>query len=202
MLVALSRPRRSGASSYSTRWSWLSVRRPAASSAVTWTKASVPPPSGVMKPNPFASLKNFTVPWGIFGSFPVDGPTAGPPFRLEEARGRRRGGADRNPRHATGSKATIGVYGRFGKKPGGESGSASPIERLGLDLLDPVVLADGVGVAVVGMFGGAALLHLLIGFGHLRTGAEIVAEGDVAADAVIAVGVAMQVEAAQAGLRV
>src|SRR5215471_19295538 len=36
---------------------------PAASSAEAWTKTSLPPSSGSMNPNPFAVLKNFTVPF-------------------------------------------------------------------------------------------------------------------------------------------
>src|SRR5580704_13373611 len=48
--------------SKATLWPSLSVRMPAASTAVAWTKTSLPPPSGELKPYPFAVLKNLTVP--------------------------------------------------------------------------------------------------------------------------------------------
>src|SRR5579875_2067395 len=41
------------------------VRIPSELIAVWWTNRSRPPPSGVMKPNPFSSLNHFTVPVGI-----------------------------------------------------------------------------------------------------------------------------------------
>src|SRR5229473_2758336 len=37
--------------------------------AVWWTNTSLPPPSGVMKPNPFESLNHFTLPVAIRASF-------------------------------------------------------------------------------------------------------------------------------------
>src|SRR5262245_5227998 len=42
---------------------------PDCSTAEMWTKTSGPPPSTTMKPKPFCSLKNFTVPVGI-GYYP------------------------------------------------------------------------------------------------------------------------------------
>jgi hypothetical protein len=42
--------------------SGLSARMPAASTAEACTNTSLPPSSGVMKPKPFAELKNLTVP--------------------------------------------------------------------------------------------------------------------------------------------
>src|SRR5664279_801216 len=42
---------------------------PARSTAETWTKTSLPPPSGVMKPKPFVALKNLTVP--VFEAMPA-----------------------------------------------------------------------------------------------------------------------------------
>src|SRR4051794_9008516 len=38
---------------------------PAFSTALIWTKASVPPSSGTMKPKPLSTLKNFTLPMGM-----------------------------------------------------------------------------------------------------------------------------------------
>src|SRR5689334_20265935 len=55
-------PRASGWTSNDTLSPSLSELRPAASTAVAWTNTSLPPPSGAMKPKPFAELKNFTVP--------------------------------------------------------------------------------------------------------------------------------------------
>ena len=54
--------------SYSTVWPSLSVERPAFSTAEIWTKTSPPPPWGWMKPNPFAGLNHFTVPFAIVAS--------------------------------------------------------------------------------------------------------------------------------------
>src|SRR3954463_12244737 len=51
--------------SYSTFWPSARLRKPSAWIAVWWTNTSLPPPSGVMKPNPFASLNHFTVPVAI-----------------------------------------------------------------------------------------------------------------------------------------
>src|SRR6185503_13913161 len=45
-----------------TFWPSPRVLRPAASTAEAWTKTSLPPSSGAMKPNPLEALKNFTVP--------------------------------------------------------------------------------------------------------------------------------------------
>jgi hypothetical protein len=42
----------------------LRARMPARSTALMWTKTSLPPSSGWIKPKPFWSLKNFTVPCG------------------------------------------------------------------------------------------------------------------------------------------
>jgi len=53
-----------------TFWPSLSVRMPDASRAEAWTKTSLPPPSGEMKPKPLEELKNFTVPMVIV--FPLD----------------------------------------------------------------------------------------------------------------------------------
>jgi hypothetical protein len=55
-------PLRSSASSKVTLPPSFSARTPAASSAVARTNTSLPPPSGSINPNPFAVLKNFTVP--------------------------------------------------------------------------------------------------------------------------------------------
>src|ERR1700761_1862522 len=62
-------PRASGWMSKFTFWPSLRVRRPAASTAETWTNTSLPPPSGEMKPKPLVALKNFTVPMVIEFSF-------------------------------------------------------------------------------------------------------------------------------------
>src|SRR5258708_3972981 len=56
-----------------TFWPSLRVRMPAASTAETCTNTSLPPPSGEMKPKPFAELKNFTVPMVIDCSFKSSG---------------------------------------------------------------------------------------------------------------------------------
>src|SRR5690242_5647699 len=58
-------PRASGWMSNETFWPSFSERMPAASTAVACTNTSLPPPSGAIKPNPFAVLKNFTVPMVI-----------------------------------------------------------------------------------------------------------------------------------------
>src|SRR6185503_17415096 len=44
------------------RWPSASTVMPAASTAETCTKTSLPPPSGATKPKPLPELKNFTVP--------------------------------------------------------------------------------------------------------------------------------------------
>src|SRR3979409_71615 len=54
--------------SYSTTCPSLSVESPAFSTAEIWTKTSPPPPWGWMKPNPFAGLNHFTVPFAIVAS--------------------------------------------------------------------------------------------------------------------------------------
>jgi hypothetical protein len=54
--------RRSVTSSNSTFWPSLRVDRPARSIALMWTKASLPPLSGWMKPKPLAALNHLTVP--------------------------------------------------------------------------------------------------------------------------------------------
>ena len=54
--------RRSVTSSNSTFWPSLRVPRPARSIALIWTKASLPPLSGWMKPKPLAALNHLTVP--------------------------------------------------------------------------------------------------------------------------------------------
>src|ERR671930_536587 len=54
--------------SYDTRAPSASVRKPLDWMALWWTKRSLPPSSGVMKPKPFSSLNHFTVPVAIAGS--------------------------------------------------------------------------------------------------------------------------------------
>ena len=63
--VALSRPSRPASMSNVTFW--LSARpvRPARSTAEMWTKTSLLPPSGAIKPKPFVELNHFTVPLAI-----------------------------------------------------------------------------------------------------------------------------------------
>ena len=74
-------------------------------------------------------------------------------------------------------------------------------QRFGFGLLDPAVLADGVGVAVLGVLGGAIFLHLLIRLRHRRPGAKIIAEGKMPVDAVVPCRVTMEMEFAEAGHR-
>ncbi len=62
---ALLRPSRPSMSSYSIGWLSLSVCRPAAWTAVMWTKMSLPPSAGWMKPYPFSVLNHLTVPLAI-----------------------------------------------------------------------------------------------------------------------------------------
>src|SRR3982751_1690205 len=63
-------PFASGWISNDTRWPSFRLRMPAISTAVAWTKTSLPPSSGEMKPKPLVALKNFTVPIVMF--FPVE----------------------------------------------------------------------------------------------------------------------------------
>src|ERR1043166_9695938 len=63
-LTALA-PRASGWMSKETRWPSARLCMPACCTALTWTKTSLPPPSGAMNPNPLLVLKNFTVPMVI-----------------------------------------------------------------------------------------------------------------------------------------
>ena len=50
-----------------TFWPSLRPRRPARSTALTWTKTSLPPSSGWMKPKPLVVLNHLTVPFAISG---------------------------------------------------------------------------------------------------------------------------------------
>src|SRR6188472_4542812 len=52
-----------------TFWPSFSVLKPCILIAEKCAKRSSPPPSGVMKPKPFASLNHFTVPVAIFKVF-------------------------------------------------------------------------------------------------------------------------------------
>src|SRR5512139_602034 len=56
------------------------------------------------------------------------------------------------------------------------------LQRFGFGLLDPAVLARGIGVAVFGMLRGAISFHLLIRLRHGGPSAEIIAERKVAMD--------------------
>jgi hypothetical protein len=65
--ACLPRPFLSSSNSKLTRSPSLSARMPAASTAVACTNTSLPPSSGVMKPKPFAELKNLTLPLILMG---------------------------------------------------------------------------------------------------------------------------------------
>src|SRR5688572_23369805 len=65
MLLACFLPLLPAVISNDTFWPSLSVLNPAMLMAEKWAKRSSPPPSGVMKPKPFASLNHLTVPVAI-----------------------------------------------------------------------------------------------------------------------------------------
>src|SRR6185369_12947999 len=55
-----------------TFWPSLSVLKPCILIAEKWAKRSSPPPSGVMKPKPFASLNHLTVPVDILSFLKIE----------------------------------------------------------------------------------------------------------------------------------
>src|SRR5919198_2088402 len=80
-----------------TFWPSLSVLKPCILIAEKCAKRSSPPPSGVMKPKPFASLNHFTVPVAIFGnslSTRLNGTLPGRCFDLKESTAGKNGAED------------------------------------------------------------------------------------------------------------